>query len=238
MINTMKNFAPLIFSVIIFLNFTNPVFGQKIQHTSWLFWSHQQKLSDKLNLLSDIQLRSSDNMHYLSALLIRPGIEYQISKNQGVAVGYLYLGNRSREDGMRIYEPENRIWEQYQVEHDLATIEVTHRFRFEQRFLNEQDEKIFSQRLRYYIRGQIPLKRDTAFNKGLYAALQDEIFLNVQNKDQVSGSFFDQNRFYTGTGFRFSKSFELEAGYLFQFVKELDDDTRNNIVQLSINSEF
>lgn len=169
---------------------------------------------------------------------MRPGIGYQITKNQGIAVGYAYLGNRSREDGMQQYEPENRISEQYQVEHDIKTIEISHRFRFEQRFLNEQDGRIFSQRLRYYIWGQIPLKRDTAFNKGLYAALQDEIFVNVQNQEKVSGSFLDQNRFYGGFGYRFSKRFELETGYLLQFLKEPDGDTRNNIIQFTINSEF
>lgn len=211
---------------------------KKLSSRDGCFWSHKQKLSDKFNLLSDIQLRYSDNLHYLGVLLLRPGIEYQITTNQGIAVGYAYLGNRTREDGMRQYEPENRIWEQYQVGHDIKTIEVRHRFRFEQRFLNESDGRIFSQRLRYNIRGQIPLKRDTAFNKGLYAALQDEIFVNVQNQEKVSGSFLDQNRFYHGFGYWFSKSFELETGYLLQFLKEPDGNTRDNITQFTINSKF
>ena len=81
-------------------------------------------------------------------------------------------------------------------------------------------------------------KEEGAFTKGMFAALQNETFFNLQNKDQLNGSFFDQNRVYIAAGYRFSKKVDIEAGYLKQSVNGRTNNTNNNVGQLAIYTRF
>ena len=79
----------------------------------------------------------------------------------------------------------------------FGQVSLQNRFRLEQRFIERQIDDIFSQRLRYFARLIVPLaKKEAAFSKGVFAALQNEIFFNIQNKDKLNNSVFDQNRAY------------------------------------------
>jgi hypothetical protein len=72
----------------------------------------------------------------------------------------------------------------------------------------------------------------------MFAALQNELFFNVQNKKQLNGSLFDQNRAYLALGYRVSKSFDIEAGYLNQAIKGANANTVNNVAQLALYTRF
>ena len=97
----------------------------------------------------------------------------------------------------------------------------------------------FSQRLRYYIRNQIPLvKTDSSFNKGAYMALQNELFVNVQHQERASNSFLDQNRSYISFGYRFSKKIDAELGYQFVYSTDRSGNLRDNVFQLAIYTDF
>jgi len=174
----------------------------------------------KFSLTSDVQFRSSDDWGYIRNVLIRPGLTYYINSKSNATVGYAFIGSYNRLDGAaKNALTENRIWEQYIYNMKFGRVSLQNRFRLEQRFIERQTDDVFSQRLRYFARAIIPLtKQQTAFNKGVFAALQDEIFLNIQNKDQLNNSVFDQNRVYGAIGYRFSPKFDLEAGYLNQYV--------------------
>ncbi|RYE19524.1 MAG: DUF2490 domain-containing protein, partial [Sphingobacteriaceae bacterium] len=114
----------------------------------------------------------------------------------------------------------------------------SNRLRLEQRFINAEQGG-FSQRLRYYIRSQLPLVRvDTIFNRGIYAALQNELFVNVQHQERASNSFLDQNRSYVSFGYRFSKKIDVELGYQFVYSKDRDGNLRNNVFQLGLYTDF
>jgi hypothetical protein len=73
---------------------------------------------------------------------------------------------------------------------------------------------------------------------GIFAALQNEVFLNLQHKDQLNGKVFDQNRAYLALGYRFSKKFDLEAGYLNQAIRGASVNTSNNVIQLALYTRF
>ena len=96
-------------------------------------------------------------------------------------------------------------------------------------------EEVFTQRLRYFVRSIIPLEQQkNTFSKGFFAAIQDEIFLNIQNKEKINNSFFDQNRIYGAIGYRFSARVDLETGYMNQFINGMNADVSNNIIQLAL----
>ncbi len=97
---------------------------------------------------------------------------------------------------------------------------------------------IFAQRIRHQIQARFQLTGDLEFATGLYVNLQNEIFLNVQNQDQINDHFFDQNRIYLGIGYRVIKEFEVEFGYYYRY--QIKDDSRlnENIIQFMIISDF
>jgi len=82
------------------------------------------------------------------------------------------------------------------------------------------------------------IKPKTSFNKGFFGAVQNEIFLNVQNKDKINESLFDQNRAYLAIGYRFSPKIDIDAGYMNQFVKGATTDVSNNIIQMAVYTRF
>jgi hypothetical protein len=206
------------------------------QNAGWLFLMNSTKFNDKWGMHFDFQVRTQDEWDGVRSLLIRPGITYFINKNSDATLGYLYTPTFLRSDGTADNtQTEHRIWEQYIYKHKISSINVTHRFRLEQRFVEEE----FSQRGRYFLRFMAPLKKGAeTFNEGLFAALQNEVFLNVQNKDQVNGSVFDQNRAYGAVGYRFSPKVDVEVGYMNQSVNGRTSNTSNNIVQLALYTRF
>ncbi len=210
------------------------------ENSGWFAWFNSYKFSKHFGLHSDIQVRSADNREYVKTILIRPGLTYHFNSNNNVTVGYAYIGNYSRLPAPSKNElTENRIWEQYINNVKFGSVSLQNRFRLEQRFIEMQTQDVFAQRLRYFVRTVIPLtKQQQAFNKGPFAALQNEIFFNIQNKDKTNNSFFDQNRAYVAIGYRFSKKLDLEAGYMNQYTKGLTSNVSNNIFQLALYTRF
>ena len=206
----------------------------KQENSGWLFLLNSTKFSEKWGMHLDVQVRSTDNWGAVKNVLFRPGITYFIDKQLNVTAGYLLAST----DFGATTLIEQRIWEQYILTHKINSVFTTHRFRLEQRFLDQPNDN-FAQRLRYFIRLIKPLqKTEQAFTKGAFLALQNEVFLNIQNKERINNNLFDQNRLYLAGGYRFSKKMDLEAGYLNQAIKGKTRNTVNNIVQLALYTRF
>lgn len=228
-------------AVLLISFFSFKAFAQTEQQNSgWLLFLNSTKINDKWGLHLDVQLRSADEWDGVRNFLLRPGVTYYINKNSNATVGYLLANTFSKSTGSADNVlTEHRIWEQYILTHKLSAIAVQHRFRLEQRFIETAGNDIFSQRLRYFLRGVIPLgKTKEAFTRGAFAALQNELFFNVQHKTKLNGKLFDQNRAYGAIGYRFSKSFDMEAGYLNQFVSGARNNTMNHAVQFALYTRF
>ncbi|MFN0081478.1 MAG: DUF2490 domain-containing protein, partial [Ferruginibacter sp.] len=99
---------------------------------------------------------------------------------------------------------------------------------------------VFTNRLRYLYKMQIPITGKAIVDKTLYAAAYDEIIIGFGKN--VSENIFDQNRFGVLLGYRFTKSFKLEAGFLSQIVELSREVNNRNVVQYNngiiINSVF
>ncbi|WP_239494942.1 DUF2490 domain-containing protein [Pedobacter yulinensis] len=200
------------------------------------------RINEKWGAYFDVQVRSQDEWDGVRSVLIRPGIQYFFNKNHNVIVGYLFTPTFHQMDGFKDnLQTEHRIWEQYIFTHAIRTAGITHRARLEQRFIEGLNggPDIFSQRLRYFVRALVPFEKPNGpFTQGFFGAIQNEFFLNVQNKDRLNGKVFDQNRAYGALGYRFSKAVDLEAGYMNQAVKGRSGNTVNNIVQLAVYTRF
>jgi hypothetical protein len=211
------------------------------QQTGWLLLLNNTKLNKNWGVYADVQLRSSDDFRKVTNLLIRPGITYYLNAKHEITLGY--LNNTSytySNDQLDFHLTEHRIWEQYVFKHKLKTIAVNHRLRVEQRFIERYNSgSFFAQRLRYFARFIIPLQKEiSTFEKGIFMALQNEIFLNIQSKKELNMHVFDQNRVYGAVGYRFNKNIDLEAGYLNQCLLGAKNSTLNNVIQFAVYTKF
>jgi len=208
------------------------------QHSGWAAWFNTDRINERWGFVSDVQLRSADDLKEAQNLLIRPGATYFIDGQNNVSAGYAYVATLNNPGDNLV---EHRIWQQFIHTQTWRKAAVTHRFRLEQRFVEQLStrDRLFSQRLRYFIRGVVPLRGDKAsFTEGPFFAFQNELFFNVQHRDHANGKTFDQNRLFLAGGYRLSSRYDLEVGYLNQFINGRVNDTENHIIQVGLYSRF
>jgi hypothetical protein len=228
-----------IFISLFLLSATAGFAQTQIQNSGWLTFVNTTKIDKNWGFTLDAQLRSADNWAYIRNVLIRPGISYALTNRSTISAGYLYATTHTESAIGNTTFLEQRVYEQYIFNHKLKSSFAMHRLRLEQRFIETAGNDIFAQRLRYLFRIVKPLAPyKESFNKGLFVALQDEIFLNVQSKELLNKSLFDQNRLYLAIGYRVSKSLDIEGGYLNQYINAIGNNTSNRVAQLAIYTRF
>ena len=220
---------------IVLLPFTAAT--QTIQHSGWLASFNTIKLNEKFSLHLELQVRSTDEWKQVQSVLPRVGINYHIKPNQILTAGYAYIPNRVTAYNQSDLLAEHRIWQQYIFNKKVGKKALTNRIRLEERFvptagldadeLTVQERK-YSTRLRYFVRAVIPLIKQQPFVKGPFIGLQDELFFNITNQKNVNGKWFDQNRAYMAFGYRVSKKFDIETGYINQYVEK--SSTQPNVI--------
>ena len=204
----------------------------------WSGWFNTHRLNQQWGYLTDLQLRSSDDLEAAQNLILRPGVTYFLDNRNNVTLGYALIATLNNPGDNLI---EHRIWQQYVHTQRWSQAAITHRFRLEQRFVEPQNggDRLFSQRLRYFVRSVIPLQSDQpSFDEGPFVAFQNELFFNIQHDENVNGQLFDQNRLMLAGGYRLSKRYDLELAYINQFVNGRAADTMNHILQLGLYSRF
>lgn len=211
--------------------------AQELKNTAWIFFTHQQKLNKKLNALTDFQTRLSDHIDYLTTVLVRAGLSYTIDTKNSVALGYAYKGDWVKEGPEKVYNFENRIYQQYLFESKINRIEFTLRGRLEERFL-KHSSTLFTMRARWFGSVQVPLITNQDFTNGLFAGIQNEIFLTILNKRDLNNSVFDQNRTYISLGYRFSEYIDTTLDYGLWSQREGMDNSQTTIFRLSVTTNF
>lgn len=211
--------------------------------SGWLASFNTIKIGGKFSIHNDMQLRSNDDLQQIQTLLFRTGLNYHLNKKITLTAGHAYIRNNRTFVDIAGYTPEHRIWEQMIVNHKLKSVFTSHRFRIEQRFIGKSvvggnqisDGPKYANRFRYFIRNILPWKKNPEFKKGMFAALQNEVFVNFGNTSGVNGEFFDQNRLYLAAGYRFSPKSDIEIGYLNQYVNGRGSQfLKNNVLQLAV----
>ena len=223
--------------IVLILSCTTHLFAQS-ENAGWAFISHKQSINEKFDIRADFQLRSADKLSYLSGILLRGALSYNLNKQNSIALGYAYLGSWDYEKDSKISSGEQRIFEQYLNQQSFGKIEASLRIRLEQRFKQEEGKTNFSQRGRIFLSTQIPILADKEFSKGLYTGLQNEFFMNLQKKENVNGSFFDQNRLFGSLGYRWNKKIDTEFGYMYWRQKEKQALVKRNIWQIMVTTSF
>ncbi|MBK1442476.1 DUF2490 domain-containing protein [Parapedobacter sp. ISTM3] len=237
MIQLQLSYAGLLMTALTVMLLPQLSIAQDHVFGSWTAWFNNVRFNDKWGMNNDIQFRGGRDWTTNSLLLIRPGVNYYVNNRQTASLGYAttFVTNELPANGRRI--TEHRIWQQYIINGKVLGIPIQHRFRFEQRFLRRPDETAFAQRARYFFRSVVPVNQplQEPFHRGLFISLQNELFFNIHNNKAVNNRLFDQNRAYTSLGFRFSEKYDLETGYMNQFLlRDSTPDTMTHIFQVAL----
>ena len=112
---------------------------------------------------------------------------------------------------------EHRIYQQFISKQAIGKIKIQHRYRFEQRFIEDD----FKLRYRYFLSLNIPLLKT---NKKYYISAYNEIFINASQENT-----FDRNRIYGGLGYQLNSNIKLELGYMNQIFNTSSRDQVNVI---------
>jgi len=189
---------------------------------NWLIYIGNKKVNEKWNIHNEVQYRNYDVIGDLEQLLLRTGLGYTFDENKSnllLGYGYIlsenYIGNTDE----KISVNEHRIFLQFTTKQKIRKVALMHRYRFEQRFVEDD----FKMRFRYFLGLNIPLQYKPEGKNPLYLSAYNEIFLNTES------SVFDRNRLYGGLGYKFSKNLKLELGYMNQFFENSGRDQINLI---------
>lgn len=234
---------PLVSLSLLFLLCTHITYAQDHSLVGWAAWFNGVRIKESpWGIHSDIQFRTGKDWSNNSTILIRPGINYHFKNNQTISAGYAATLVTDRSNQVMGQLNEHRIWEQYTLFSKTLNIPTQHRFRLEQRFMKLPDETVFTQRARYFIRGIIPLKKqhNGGFDTGPFTSLQNELFFNIHNHNQLNKGFFDQNRLYASFGYRFVSKYDFELGYMNQFISgnDMTPNSFAHIIQIAAYSRF
>lgn len=183
-------------------------FSQSSDFGNWIIYFGNKQFNSKWNLHHEVQYRNYNAIGDLEQLLLRTGVGYNLTEsNNNVLLGYGFiLSENYLTDDIKAQTQEHRIYQQFITKQRFGRISFQHRYRIEERFI----EDIFRMRFRYFLSTNIALNHKEMVDKTLYLSGYNEIFLNT------TGTIFSRNRIYGGLGFKVNKSVRFELGYMTQ----------------------
>ncbi len=201
-----------------------PVFGysQNSDLGNWLMYFGNKQINKKINWHSEVQYRNYNAIGDLEQLLLRTGVGYNLTENNNnVLFGYAYILSKNYVDDTneKTTVNEHRIYQQFITQQRIGRVNIQHRYRFEQRMIEED----FKFRFRYFLSLNIALNNKKLTDKTAYISVYNEIFLN--SKENI----FDRNRLYGGFGYKLNNKFRFELGYMNQFLTNRNSDQINII---------
>ncbi len=199
-----------------------PRWTTEAQGASWYAAFVDQPISERNALWFDGQWRRMGLGEKPQQLLLRPGIQRTLSPGVRVATGYAYIatapyGRVPLADPLR----EHRTWQQLSLAHRAGAVNVSHRYRWEQRWLSSftgegDDRKLgaptYQHRVRYMLRAQGNVPQLQIGERPVLAFVWDELFLPVGHGDATIR--LAQNRIGGGIGVPISARQRLELGYM------------------------
>ena len=184
---------------------------------AWYMYFFQKKFGDsRIGIQGDYQFRFWNAGSDLEQVLLRTGITFR-PKSDDILFTFGYGNITTGQFGdSGATTSESRIYQEALFSQRLGSrFLLTHRFRFEQRWVENQD---FRTRYRYNIFVNIPLNNTQLQRGTFYIALYNELFINGQRDigDDRMVQFFDRNRTYLGMGYNLRDNLRMQLGWMKQ----------------------
>jgi hypothetical protein len=170
----------------------------------------------RIGFQGDVQYRNWDSLGDLEQLLVRGAATFRVGDGPTLYAAGLAHITSGAYGSSSATSNERRMYQEALIPGRIGRkVFVTHRFRFEQRWLDGQD---FRTRLRYFFGVNVPLNRETLGRGATYFSLYNELFANLESDigDGRRVDTFDRNRLQVAIGRSFSDDLRLQAGYMFQ----------------------
>jgi hypothetical protein len=226
------------FLVLLFLNVPTLTKAQTDpdEMGAWYMYifSTQFKKDSLWGIQGDIQHRNFNILGDLQQLLLRGGITYMPKESPlKLTLGYAYISTGTQGDSNESIA-ENRFYQETSFPVKLGQrIFSLHRFRYEMRFVENQD---FRTRYRYNLFINIPLNTLVIEPKTIYLSFYNELFINGERKigNGKTVPFFDRNRLYGALGYVFRKGLKMQFGMM----RQTSNSFGKNQLQLSLHHNF
>lgn len=227
-----------LFFYILFFYFSNGnIIAQVNENTTgaWYmyFYNHQFKNS-QFGIQGDFQYRDWQLLGDREQLLLRSGITYKPLNTSAVfTVGLANITSGEFGDSNRTSN-ENRIYQEALLPHKVGSrFLLTHRFRYEQRFVENQD---FRTRYRYNLFINVPFNNKNLSPKTIYGAFYNELFINGEKTviNNRTIDLFDRNRTYLGLGYVLNKKIRFQFGWM----KQTTNNWAKGQMQFSMHHNF
>jgi hypothetical protein len=201
------------------------------------------RFTDRWSLWNELQLRRADFLGQWQQVLPRVGLNYHLNPNVIFTLGYAYLWTYPYgKQPLPLDQPryEHRPWQQVTLLHNSGKVSFAHRFRLEQRFLQNwtfvdsatglrsiRPGYEWQNRMRYRFLLTIPFPTPDGGRQKWFATAYDEIFINFG--PNIGYNLFDQNRLGGTLGYWLNKNVNLQLGYMNQYIQKANGrDVENN----------
>jgi len=174
---------------------------------AWYIYNGFFKFTPKVEFFFETQLRNNQIFENPEAYFFRPYITYNVIKELQFGVSAEYHKHFTYTDDYadQSSREEFRIDLMAILSQKIGRVNIQHRYRYEFRNINSYG----GNRMRYRLQVTIPLNSEN-FDKGtIFINTNNEFFIN--NQPEWS---FDQNRLYFAMGYHFTKSLNLQLGYM------------------------
>jgi Protein of unknown function (DUF2490) len=213
---TMKLYSYILIFLLIFCSqnvfsqhLPTPVYEQ-LWFTTQLNW----RLNPKWELTFDASLRSTEWAQYWRQQLFRGVVAYKIHERVNVSGGMAFFRNYPPSGINSIARMEFRPHQQAILTDNYGRLQLRHRFRIEERWIQKTrngetiDEYDYTTRFRYQLYFLYPLGKAQKYSFFLF----DEIL--IQTGSSILINYFDQNRTSIGLIRKFNAHTSLTAQYM------------------------
>lgn len=201
-----------------------PAGAPLIDHNLNTWWSYagDHPIAGGWSAISEAEIRRSDLLRTWQQLVFRQGAAYRLSPH--VQVAGIYFWTRTARYGdypANQAAVEHRSVEQASLHYSWKGADLDHRFRLEQRWLEdfsrgEPSVWRYQNRTRYQFRLSLPISKANGKGQQWHFFAGDEIFFHFGPNHGAHA--LNQNRTQAGIGYHLSRNNRFEFGYLHQFI--------------------
>lgn len=209
-------FKLLVLFVCVSCNLSFSQIDQSQTGAWYMYFVNTQFENSQFGIQGDLQYRNWNTLGDLEQLLIRTGVTYTPKEANilfTLGVANIITGTFGDSNDT---SNENRIYQEALFPQKFGSrIYLNHRFRYEQRFVENQD---FRTRYRYNLFMNVPINKKALEKNAVYTAFYNELFINGQTDigDNRNVELFDRNRTYLGLGYVLKPGQRFQLGWMNQ----------------------
>lgn len=208
--------------IISALCFHSASYAQQTDIGNWYLYFGNQQVNKKWNWWNEVQYRNYNFAGDLEQLILRTGMGYNLTENNNnILLGYAFILSEPYVNGTdeKKTTREHRLYQQFLTRQKFGRVYLQHRYRLEERFL----ENDFRMRFRYFLSLNIPLNKPTIEKNAFYLSAYNEIFLHFDKP------VFDRDRVYGALGYAINNNLRMELGLMTQ-IQETSSRTQFQVV--------